>query len=414
MGVGFFRDADWLGPRRARGYLWLLALLNLASIVLLTGTSNGGIDRHGLLLGSDFLSFWTTGGMLQVQENIYDPAAHFAAQQAFFVQEGAHTAFFYPPPFLLICYLLGFLPYFPALAVWLLATGAVYFATVRLWLRRSGIRWSALLILAAFPPVVITVTHGQTSFLVAALLGLGVLLARAHPLLAGICFGLATIKPQLGILIPLVLLVTGEWRVIAAAAVTAVLLGLAATAAFDPAVWLDWIAVSETAQAAMTGGLIGFGKMQSPFAAAMLLGASPQFAYTVQGLVSLAVTGALCRAAWRKSFSPALGAAMLAGAPLATPFVFDYDLVLLAFPLIWLTGSGFRRWEKLIAAGAFIAAAFARPLAMSFSIPIMPLVLAAFFIVITRRALDESNDRSPAPSPRIRSGARLDAEPSSA
>jgi hypothetical protein len=398
MGVGFFRDAGWLGPRRARGYLWLLALLNLAFVVLLTATSRAGIDRHGFLLGNDFLSFWTAGGMLQVQENVYDPAAHQTAQQAYFVQEGAYTAFFYPPPFLLLCYPLGFLPYFPALAIWLLATGAAYFATLRLWLRRAGIQRSALLILAAFPPVLITVTHGQTSFLVAALLGMGVLLTRDRPLLAGVCFGLATIKPHLGILVPLVLLLTGEWRVIAAAVVTAVLLGLASTAAFGPAIWPDWMAISNTAQAAMTGGLIGFGKMQSPFAAAMLLGASPELAYPLQGLVSLAVAGALCRAAWRKPFSPPLGAAMLAGAPLATPFVFDYDLVLLAFPLIWLIGSGFRPWEKLIAAGTFIAAVFARPLAMSFGIPIMPLVLAAFFIVVVRRA-QEGNGRLPAPSP---------------
>jgi hypothetical protein len=388
MGVGFLRDAHWLSRERVSGYLGLVALLNLTMLALLVATSRGGVDRNGFLLGTDFLSFWSAGQMLHAQENVYDVAAHIAAQQAYFAQEGAHTAFFYPPPFLLLCYPLGFLAYFPALAAWLLTTGAAYLAAGRLWLRRARVARPALLLFAAFPPVLLVVTHGQTSFLVAALLGLGALLVRERPLLAGICFGLATVKPQFGPLVPLVLLLTGEWRVIAAAAVTALLLGLAATAAFGAAVWSDWLAVSGAAQAAMTGGAVGFAKMQSPFAAAMLLGAPPAVAYALQGAVSLAVAGALCRAGWRKPYSLALGSAMLAGAPLATPFVLDYDMALLAFPLIWLAGSGFRPWEKAIGALTFIAAAFARPLAIELSLPIMPVVLGAFFVVLARRAME--------------------------
>lgn len=386
MGVGFFRDAHWLNRDRVRGYLWLVALLNVAMLVVLVATSRGGVDRNGFLLGTDFLSFWSAGRMLLAQENVYDLAAHVAAQRAFFAPEGSYTAFFYPPPFLLLCYPLGFLPYFPALAVWLLATGGAYLAAVRPWLRRARVARPALLLFAAFPPVLIAVTHGQTSFLVAALLGFGALLVRERPIMAGICFGLATIKPQFGLLVPLVLLLTGEWRVIAAATVTALLLGLAATAAFGAAVWSDWLAVSGAAQAAMTEGAVGFAKMQSPFAAAMLLGAPPAAAYALQGAVSLTVAAALCWAAWRKRYSLALGAAMLAGAPLATPFVLDYDMVLLAFPLIWLAGSGFRPWEKTIAALTFIAAAFARPLAIELGVPIMPIVLVAFFAIVVRRA----------------------------
>ena len=39
--------------------------------------------------------------------------------------------------------------------------------------------------------------------------------------------------------------------------------------------------------------------------------------------------------------------------------VLDYDMALLAFPLIWLAGSGFGPWEKSVAALTFVAAAFA-------------------------------------------------------
>jgi hypothetical protein len=151
-------------------------------------------------------------------------------------------------------------------------------------------------------------------------------------------------------------------------------------------VWSDWLAASREAQAALEQGSVGFGKMQSAFAGARLLGAPVFGAYALQAAVSAGVAGALAWAGWRRGYSLALGAAMLAGALLATPFVLDYDLVLLAFPLIYLAGSGFRPWEKLIAALAFGVALFARPLGVGLGIPSVPLVLCALFVVLIRRA----------------------------
>ena len=386
MGPDFLREARWLGVERARAYLWLVATLSVAILLFEVLTSRGGVDRNGFLLGTDFLSFWTAGRMLVAGGDVYDTAAHIAAQQRYFSAPQAYTAFYYPPPFLLAVYPLGFLPYFPALAAWLAATAAAYLAAVRQWLRSAALEWPLWLLMAGFPPVLITVTHGQSAFLVAALLGLGALWVAPRPWLAGICFGLACIKPQFGILVPVVLLATGEWRAIAAAALTVSLLGVAATLAFGPPVWGDWLAVSREAQAALEQGSVGFGKMQSVFAAARLFGAPVLWAYALQAAVGLGVAGALAWAGWRRGYSLALGAAMLAGAPLATPFVLDYDLVLLAFPLIYLAGSGFRPWEKLVAGLAFIVPLFARPLALGLGLPTVPLVLIALFVVLSGRA----------------------------
>lgn len=393
MGLDFLRQAEWLGCRRAVGYLRLLAVLNIAALAFLIVTAHGGIDRNGFLLGSDFLSFWTAGRMLHGAGDVYDAAAHIAAQRGYFAQDGAYTAFFYPPSFLLACWPLGFLPYFPALGLWLAVTGAAFLGTAKAWLRRVGSAWPAWFLFAAFPPVFITITHGQTSFLVAALLGLGALMVRGRPVLAGICFGLATIKPQFGLLVPLVLLLTGEWRVIATAAGTALVLALMATLAFGSDIWAEWRAVSATAQAALEQGAVPYAKMQSAFAGAMLLGAPLWLGYAVQGLVGVGVIGVVVRASWRRRYDLPLAALMLAGAPLVTPFVLDYDMVLLAFPLIWLAARTPRPWERIACAAAFIAPAFARPLAMHFGVPIMPLVLIALFAVLARRVLSKGGGR---------------------
>lgn len=390
MGLEAIRDARWLNKGRARGYLLLLAVMNVATLVFLLATSRGGVDRNGFLLGTDFLSFWTAGHMLHTHGAVYDIAVHTAAQQAYFAQEGAFTAFFYPPSFLPFCYPLGWLGYFPALALWLCLTGALYVFAACRWLRETptGIPW--LVLLAAFPPVLITITHGQTSFLVAGLLGLGAYLVRRSPYIAGALFGLATIKPQFGLLIPIVLLLTGEWRVIAAAVTSALVLALVATGLFGIETWTAWSAIGGEAQRAMNEGAVGYAKMMSPFAAAMLLGAPSGAAYALQGVVSVAVAGAVAAASWQRAYTPALAALMLAGAPLATPFVLDYDMVLLTFPLIWLAGQGFGPWEKAALALAFIAPTFARPLAMNLGVPIMPLALIALFAVLWRCVASET------------------------
>jgi len=390
MSGGFFRTAAWLDQGRVRGYLTLLALLNALTLVFLLTTSHDGIDRNGFLLGTDFLSFWTAGRMLAAGQDVYDQAAHIAAQRAYFVQQGdAFTAFFYPPSFLPFCRLLGLPPYFVSLAIWLLATGAFYAWSVSLWLkgflRNSLALW---FLLAAFPPVLITITHGQTAFLVAGLLGGGAYFVPRRPILGGLLFGLATIKPQFGPLVPLALLLTGQWRVIFAAVVSALLLAAITTLAFGMQPWVEWLALSSAAQAAMSEGSVGFAKMVSLFAGARLLGAPDWLAYALQAFLSAAVAISVAVIALRRGWSDALGAAMLAGAPLLTPFVLDYDLVLLAFPLIWLAAQERRDWEKIVILLAFAAPAFARPLAMSVGVPILPPIMLALFVLVVRRALE--------------------------
>jgi hypothetical protein len=391
MGPEFLRSALWLNPKRVGGYLRLLALLNLATLVWLVATSRGGVDRNGFLLGSDFLSFWTTGRMLVDGGNPYDVAAHTAAQQAWFVQEGAHVAFFYPPPFLLACHPLGLLGYFPALALWLAFTGAAYLLALRLWQESCGLVRPAWLLFAAFPPTLITITHGQTSFLAAALVGAGALLVKPRPWLAGCLLGLAVFKPQYGLLIPVVLLAAREWRTIAGACLAALALGMLAALAYGPQVWSDWLALMSAAGEAMTGGAIGYAKMVSVQAGLMLVGAPAGAAVLVQTGVSLVAAALLAWAGWRHGYTPALAAAMLAGTPLVTPFVLDYDLVLLGFPLVWLATREHRPWERIVAAAVFAAPAFARPLAMNAGLPIMAPLMLLLFAILAHRALTQIN-----------------------
>ena len=387
--IAGLRDAEWLGPARARAYLVILGLTNIGMIGLLLVTANGGIDRNGFLLGTDFISFWTAGRMLHTGANVYDIAAHIAAQREFYAVPGEYTAFFYPPGFLPMVWPLGLMPYFAALAVWLCVTGGLWFWVVRAWFARLGLAGPGPLLAAAFPPLFITLTHGQTAFLVAALLAGGLLLVRERPCLAGILLGLATIKPQFGLLVPVALLAGGHWRTIIAAGATAIGLAAMAELAFGPGIWSNWLSVTGAAGSATGDGSIGFAKMISLFAGLRLLGVPNAPALAVQVALTLGLAGAVAVAAWRRPWTPGLAALVLAGAPLATPFVLDYDLVLIAFPLAFVfagaSRDGFLAWERIGIGAGFAAAAFARPLAIAVGLPLAPWVLLGLFALVFRR-----------------------------
>jgi hypothetical protein len=394
MGWDVLRKAEWLEPGRVRGYLLLLALVQVGVLVVQLATATNGVDANGFLIGTDFISFWTSGRMLHEGANVYDTAAHVAAQREFHAIPGEYTAFFYPPNFLPFVWPLGLLPYFPALGLWLTVTGAAFLTAVRAWFRELGLKGPALVLVAAFPPVFVTLTHGQTSFLVAALLGGGLLLVERRPWLAGVLIGLATIKPQFGLLVPIALLASGQWRTIASAGLTALVLAGCSALVFGPQVWADWLAITRTASTATADGNIGFAKMVSVFAGLSLIGVPAAAAMLVQGAVSLALAAAVMVAGWRRAVTPGLAALVLAGAPLATPFVLDYDMVLTAFPLAYLfargRAEGFANWERITIAATFAGAAFARPLAINFGVPIMPLLLGALFVLVLRRVRAES------------------------
>ena len=75
---------------------------------------------------------------------------------------------------------------------------------------------------------------------------------------------------------------------------------------------------------------------------------------------------------------------------LVTPFLYDYDLAVLAVPLAWVTASaqktGWRSWEKLVASSLFLLPLFLRACGMGLGLTLAPPFLLALLFVIARRA----------------------------
>ena len=200
-----------------------------------------------------------------------------------------YSAFFYPPPYLLVCLPLALLPYFASLIVWLAATGAAYWRVLRAW---AGPRLDAAVLLA-FPAFLVNAGHGQNGFLSAALIGAGALWLDRRPIVAGLMFGALAYKPQLALMIPIALIASRRWTTFAAAAVSAAALCAASYLIWGEPVWRGFLDASPLARAALERHLVGDEKMQSVFAAVRLLRGPLALAYAAQAATALAAAAAL-------------------------------------------------------------------------------------------------------------------------
>ena len=379
-------EAAWLDGERARAYGRILFFLSFAGALIWIALAHGGIDRAGKPLGTDFVSFWTASELaLQGQPAAaYDVAAHWSAQKALFGAETGYSAFFYPPPYLLICLPLAMLPYFWSLGLWLAATGYACWRVVRAY---AGPGLDGLAILA-FPAVLINIGHGQNGFLSGALIGGGALLLDRRPILAGLCFGALIYKPHLAPMIPLALVAARRWTTLIATAATAVGLAALSWAWFGEATWRGFLAATPLARAALERNLVGDEKMQSVFSAVRLLHGDLPLAYGLQGLA--AIGAAVVLIALNRRRGEAEGPTMIAAALIASPFLLDYDFTLLAIPLAWLAReglrSGFAPGEKVVLAFAYMLPLYSRAIAGAIGVPLAPLVVIAIFAFVARRA----------------------------
>src|SRR4051812_14738824 len=407
------RGGEWLSAARIR--LWALAVLiaSAGGLVYLVATSDGLIDFKGRPLGTDFSNVYAAGTYVLEGNSAapFDPRLQHAREKEIF---GAATPFYgwhYPPFFLAVAAALALMPYQLALIVWQGVTLALYLLAIRaialgvlpspLWGGSTGRRpggvgvgvpsrdispelitptphsspqgggelsrvW--LLLALAFPAVFVNLGHGHNGFLTAALIGFALVQLDRRPIVAGILFGLLAYKPQFGVMIPLVLIATGRWRTVFAAAVTVVLLVLAATLVFGIETWRAFFTFAEYTRAiVLETGETGWHKIQSVFSWARMWGGSVPLAYGIQGAVTLALAAALVWL-WRSPATFGLKvAALCVAAILALPYSLDYDLMVLAPAIAFLgvggLARGFEPYEKTALAFLWIVPLLARSVA---------------------------------------------------
>jgi hypothetical protein len=311
-----------------------------------------GFGYHGAIrpfydaLGWDWAIFhtaaraWYDGNLAHIYDQVWLKQALDAAFAHGLKVPMPYPAFHYPPTFLLLLLPFGALGF----AVSYMLVQVASFSGLVLALKRFAgqtqqFRFAAISLLVC-PASSSNVVSGQNMFLVAALYVVGFGLLDAQPLLAGAVIGLASFKPQIALMVPFAFLGAHNWRALAGAAASALLLALVSVLVFGWGIWEQWFALMlhPRHDVAYTG--LEWGRMydDSVYTIAALLGASKTLAIVVQAIATLAAAASVFLAYRRPMANDLRFAVFLAASVVGSPHASPYDMILLAYAatiLVW-------------------------------------------------------------------------------
>jgi hypothetical protein len=363
-------------PRELAGQLAALALAlwTVAAVNTITPTAK---LRSGQIRGTDFVQFYALGRLAATGGvNQFDNFDAIRQNQLAGVPESTSVWFppVYGPQVVFALAPLGKFSYGVSLALWVSFSAVLYFAICRFLIIRtdrvSSHRGVALLAALAFPAFWQLLQHGQLTIVaMSVLVAAWVLLRHEHPRWAGAVLGLLVYKPPFLVPVLAVLLVARAWQVllptVASAALevgaTSLLVGVEGLRRY----------ILMTLNLPRMSGLLFTNPAQSHGLKAFWMLLVPQptlvlalYALSAGAVVVLASGLWRCRddATWRMMV-------MLLAISLVSPYVFVYDLAILAPAWIWLT-DWFLTHEVPAGVGRVLYLGYLAPLAA----PVVPFI----------------------------------------
>ena len=383
-----------------REWLRVLGLAGLAALpfayvtwrALLSPDANW-VGPTGTHFGLDFVNFWSAGRL--VLEGLvaqgYDPAAYKALLKGWFAPATVFTNLSYPPSLLPWLAPLAALPFYWAYAVWaVIGVAAFNLASLGRWPKRDDWQLSALLVMS--PVVISNIVFGQIALIMTLLFVGAMRVLPTRPVLAGVMIGLLTMKPQLGVLLPVFLLATGAWRAMAAAAATAVALLAVSTAMFGVQPWLSYVFDTTKLQWSYILAMNDFFAihMTTPYAALWTLGVPVQFALAGQWIVSGTIVVLTVLVARSSADWPLKVVVLALGSILAVPYSLAHDLAVPLAALVWY-------WDSRAEAPSRTelglgGALWMLPFPLTFllqanGLPVTEIVMLALYVMLAGRAL---------------------------
>ena len=372
----------------------------------------------------DFLAHWT-GGRMMLDGDVgvlYDPFAQ-KMLQTDELREGP-LSWFVSPPFSAYLYVpFAMLDYGTAALAWTVFSAACLVAAGHLVrpfaprLFRDHAR-AVYLVLLATQPVFELLGSGQDTGVSVLLWVAGIrLLLAGRDVLGGSVLALGLFKPQLFFIVPIVLVVQGRWRALAAWAATAAALALLSVRAVGVGGVVDWVQVltSDTFHSVVQTSQAW--KMQSLPALATTLGLSSSTSGVVAVAVVLVVVVQLWRARSRGVAELPMWMLAMTATAVASPHLVVYDLVVALVSILWIVEHIGSRTTRLscvalfvltwtipvrhVVGGPFEAAWSAIPLTILW-------VVLACSIGVTGRTVPDASRRlfsRAAPRPRLRPAA---------
>lgn len=391
----------WAAPLERAGRLFataaILFMASYAAAVVLVLTS-GYVE--GASRQVDFVALWSAA-KLALQGNAIEAFDQGVLRQNQFLPPEAEPGelyWLYPPGLQMLLAPFGLLPYW---AAWLLfcLMSLVAFARV-LWAPAGRVPMGHSVLVCA-PAVIITVQTGQLSMLWAvAVVGALRAMTLERAALAGLLIALLSLKPQLGLLLPVVLVAAWRWDVLLWAAGGVLAVHALPTLIVGLEYWAVFLDRMGGVAEAIELDLMQHQLMVSPYAFGRFLDLGHGAALVGQGIVTLSLAGAVFRA-WSRGpghIERATGI-LLAAMPAATPYAYYYELTLCVPAAIFLVLSGY---GARLADRVLLALVVFGPAVLWISTPLAPLfapvLLAIVFHSLARMPAGGTAARSAAPS----------------
>lgn len=322
---------------------FLVYLFYFGEVLVGVLTSHG--PKTSTDLGSDFREFWSVAHLAtgRYATRIYDPAWFSAWQSAHIAPVPnlqAYLQYLYPPPNILVALIAAPFNFMDGFLVWtvlLIIIGVIL-------LKRSGVPWIVIGFASIGPAFTFNLLIGQLGFVTGALFVSGILAIDKSPRTAGVLLGALVIKPQAGLLGPVVLLARCRYNALAVGAIIVACLCLAVTIICG---WEIWPAYRQHGMATAHKMLVvSFPtiyeqKGTSVFWMFRSFGASITSSGVAQ---SISATGAIvwCWVAWRRPETNrvALTALTVTLTLLVTPYGLTADMCAFSIMVVWLAWEG--------------------------------------------------------------------------
>ncbi len=286
----------------------------------------------------DFTVYWAAAKLAFAGDPVsaFDPA-NLAAVHG--VHGDVWMPWLYPPSFMMLILPLGAMSFH---AAWMTFLGLSVLAMLFAIRPFSGGVKPVWIGFALAPAIFPTLTIGQNSLLwVACLLAALAALRAEKPIMAGVLIGLLTLKPQLGILIPIALLACGAWRTIAAATLTTILLILIPTFIMGVDYWSAMKALAEHHADLIRSAVTKHHLMISPYSVLAGLGTPEPIALAAQWCLT-AMAAVVVALAWRSPYVSfdLRAATLLLAITISVPYFWHYESTLLAPAALFLIRAG--------------------------------------------------------------------------
>jgi arabinofuranan 3-O-arabinosyltransferase len=348
-----------------------------------------GPGINPVIADKDFANYWMASHLAASGNinDIFGPNGPYLAHlRAVFGPQLPWHNWSYPPHYLMLMMPLALVSYKIGLIAFLALTGCFFW-----WAFASfcGDR-SSLPLAAAAPFLILNTWVAQNGFLTAGLALFALQLRDKRPILAGMCLGLLTVKPQLGFLLPLLFLAERRWRVLAAAVVTTCALVILSLLLFGIGAWKDYVAIVLPYQGDVMAHLEGtfLTMLPSTYGAARLHGVPAGSAMLIHLTVAVPVVFAAIVAIFATRSNRARDYIVLTATFLVTPYSLNYDLGMLAAAIACFIAEGGdagRGWIKSLLALVMllpVSMMIAGPLGMALAPPL----LLAMFVLMVRHA----------------------------